>query len=160
MANTPAETIYVLNGPNLDSLGTSAPEANGHADFADVERLCAATAGQFGLKTDCRQSSRESQLIDFIHEADANKAAGIVINAGGYSRASIALQDALARLKIPAIELQVGDIHARESFRHQSFTAKSAIATLTGFGIDGYRLAINGLAARIVAAKIGVTAKA
>jgi 3-dehydroquinate dehydratase-2 len=155
MANTSAETIYVLNGPNLDSLGTSEPEATGHAEFADVERLCADAAGHFGLKTDCRQSSRESELIDFIHEADANKAAGIVISAGGYSHTSIALQNALARLKIPAIEVHVSNIHARKNFRHQSFTAKSAIATLTGFGIDGYRLAINGLAARI-----GVTAKA
>jgi 3-dehydroquinate dehydratase II len=155
MANAPAETIYVLNGPNLDSLGTSEPEANGHAEFADVERLCADTAGHFGLKTDYRQSSRESELIDFIHEADANMAAGIVINAGGYSHTSIALQHALAGLKIPAVEVHVSNIHAGANFRHQSFTAKSAIATLTGFGIDGYRLAINGLAARI-----GVTAKA
>jgi 3-dehydroquinate dehydratase II len=155
MANTPAETIYVLNGPNLDSLGTSRPGTNSHADIADVEQLCADVTGRFGLKADCRRSSRESELIDFIREADANEAAGIVLNAGGYSHTSNALQEALARLKIPAIELQVSNIHARENFRHQSFTAKSAIATLTGFGIDGYRLAINGLAARI-----GVTAKA
>jgi 3-dehydroquinate dehydratase-2 len=155
MANTPAETIYVLNGPNLDSFGTSEPETNGHADVADVEKLCSDTAGHFGLKTDCRQSSRESELIDFIREADANKAAGIVINAGRYSHTSIALQDALARLKIPAVEVHVSNTHAGANFRHQFFTAKSAIATLTGFGIDGYRLAINGLAARI-----GVTAKA
>ncbi len=156
MANIPAETIYVLNGPDLNSLGTtSGPEADRHIDVADVERLCADTAGHFGLKTDCRRSSRESELIDLIREADANNAAGIVINAGGYSHTSIALQDALASLKIPAVEVSIGNLHARRNFRHQSFTARSAIATLAGFGIDGYRLAINGLIARI-----GVTAKA
>jgi 3-dehydroquinate dehydratase II len=161
MANTSAETIYVLNSPNLDSLGTaSEPEVDGHADVADVERLCADTAGHFGLKTDCRRSSRESELIDLIREADANKAAGIVVNAGRYSHTSIALQDALARLKIPAVEVHIGNLHAHQSFRHQSFTARSAIATLTGFGIDGYRLAINGLVARNLATKVGVTAKA
>ena len=90
-----AETIYVLNGPNLNLLGTREPETYGHATLADVEKLCADTAAQFGLKADCRQSNREGELIDFIHEAHAKKAAGIVINAGGYSHTSIALHDAL-----------------------------------------------------------------
>ncbi len=159
MANTPAETIYVLNGPNLDSPGIVGPQAHGHAGFAEIERLCSDTAGHFGLKTDCRHSSRESELIDFIREADANKAAGIVLNAGG-SHTSIELQHALARSRTPAVEVRVSNRHAGENFRHQPFTATSALATLTGFGIDGYRLAINGLAARILAEKIGVTAKA
>jgi 3-dehydroquinate dehydratase-2 len=155
MAKSLAETIYVLNGPNLNLLGTREPETYGHAKLADVELLCAETAAQFGLNADCRQSNHEGELIDFIHDAHANKAAGIVINAGGYSHTSIALHDALMAVKIPAVEVHISNIYARESFRHHSFTAKAAFATLCGFGIDGYRLAITGLAA-----KIGAKAKA
>jgi len=150
-----AKTIYVLNGPNLNLLGTREPETYGHASLADVEKLCRATAERFGLAADCRQSNREGELIDFVHEAHANKAAGIVINAGGYSHTSIALHDALVAVKIPAVEVHISNIYARESFRHRSLTAKAAFATLCGFGIDGYRLAINGLAAKIGAKEIG-----
>ena len=155
-----AKTIYVLNGPNLNLLGSREPETYGHASLADVEKLCAAAAAQFGLAADCRQSNREGELIDFVHEAHAKKAAGIVINAGGYSHTSIALRDALVAVKIPAVEVHVSNIYARESFRHHSFTASAAFATLCGFGIDGYRLAINGLAAKIGAKDLGVKAKA
>ena len=155
MAKTVSETIYILNGPNLNLLGTREPEIYGHAALADVERICAQTSAKFGLKADCRQSNREGELIDFIHEAHAKKAAGIVINSGGYSHTSIALHDALVAVKIPTVEVHISNIHARESFRHLSFTARAAFATLAGFGIDGYRLAIIGLAA-----KIGAQAKA
>jgi 3-dehydroquinate dehydratase-2 len=159
MAKTPdktaEQTIYVLNGPNLNLLGTREPQTYGHARLADVEKLCMETAAQFGLKADCRQSNREGELIDFIHEAHARQAAGIVINAGAYSHTSIALHDALKAVKVPAVEVHISNIHARESFRHHSFTAIAAFAVLAGFGIDGYRLAINGLAA-----KIGAKAKA
>ncbi len=144
-----AKTIYVLNGPNLNMLGIREPDTYGHATLADVEQLCAETAQIFGLVADCRQSNREGELIDFIHEAHARNAAGIVINAGGYSHTSIALHDALVAVKIPAVEVHISNIHAREDFRHHSFTAKAAFASLSGFGIDGYRLAINGLAAKI-----------
>lgn len=153
--DTAEETIYVLNGPNLNLLGTREPQTYGHATLADVEKLCADTAAQFGLKADCRQSNHEGELVDFIQEAHARKAAGIVINAGAYSHTSIALHDALKAVSVPAIEVHISNIHARESFRHHSFTAMAASAILAGFGIDGYRLAINGLAA-----KIGVKAKA
>lgn len=154
MAQASAATIYVLNGPNLNMLGIREPEKYGHASLADVEKLCAETAAQFGLKADCRQSNREGELIDFIHEAHAKKAAGIVINAGGYSHTSIALHDALVAVKIPTVEVHISNIHAGESFRHHSYTAMAAFASLCGFGIDGYRLAINGLAA-----KLGANAK-
>ena len=147
MAKT--ETIYVLNGPNINLLGTREPQTYGHANLADVETLCADTCAKLGLKADCRQSNREGELIDFIHEAHAKKAIGIVINAGGYSHTSIALHDALVAVQIPTVEVHISNIHARESFRHHSFTAKAAFATLAGFGIDGYRLAINGLAAKL-----------
>jgi len=149
MAQASAATIYVLNGPNLNMLGTREPETYGHASLADVEKLCVETAAQFGLKADCRQSNREGELIDFIHEAHAKKVAGIIINAGGYSHTSIALHDALVAVKIPTVEVHISNIHARESFRHHSYTAMAAFASLCGFGIDGYRLAINGLAAKL-----------
>ncbi len=142
-AQASAATIYVLNGPNLNMLGTREPETYGHASLADVEKLCVETAAQFGLKADCRQSNREGELIDFIHEAHAKKVAGIIINAGGYSHTSIALHDALVAVKIPTVEVHVSNIHARESFRHHSYTAMAAFASLCGFGIDGYRLAVS-----------------
>ena len=150
-----ARTVYVLNGPNLNLLGTREPETYGHARLVDVERLCSETAAHYGLEADCRQSNSEGELIDFIHEAQVKQAVGIVLNAGGYSHTSIALHDALTAVKIPTVEVHVTNIYAREDFRHHSFIAKAAFATLCGFAIDGYRLAISGLAA-----KIGATAKA
>src|SRR5580698_1869061 len=114
MANSLAETIYVLNGPNLNLLGTREPETYGHATLADVEKLCSETAAQFGLKADCRQSNREGELIDFIHEAHARKAAGIILNAGAYSHTSIALHDALVAVKIPADKVHINNYPLRQ----------------------------------------------
>ncbi|MET0676416.1 MAG: type II 3-dehydroquinate dehydratase [Bradyrhizobium sp.] len=149
-----AKTIYVLNGPNLNLLGIREPETYGHATLADVEKLCVDAAARFGLSADCRQSNREGELIDFIHEAREKGAVGIVINAGGYSHTSIALHDALVGVQIPAVEVHVSNVYARENFRHHSFTARAAFASLCGFGIEGYRLAISGLAAKIGAPAI------
>ena len=147
-----AKTIYVLNGPNLNLLGTREPDIYGHHTLADVEKLCRETAARFGLTAECRQTNREGELVDLIHEAGAKKAAGIVINAGAYSHTSIAIHDALIGVQIPAVEVHVSNVYARERFRHQSFIAKAAFATLSGFGIEGYALAITGLASRIGAA--------
>ncbi|NVN86098.1 MAG: type II 3-dehydroquinate dehydratase [Rhodopseudomonas sp.] len=155
MPNTTPKTVYVLNGPNLNLLGTREPEIYGRATLADVDRLCAETAERFGLIALCRQSNHEGELIDWIHDAHAGKAAGIVLNAGGYTHTSIALHDALVAVQIPTIEVHVSNVYARDSFRHHSFIAKAAFASLCGFGIDGYRLAIMGLVA-----KIGAVAKA
>jgi 3-dehydroquinate dehydratase-2 len=149
------QTIYVLNGPNLNLLGTREPEIYGHATLADVEQLCSETAASFGLTAVCRQSNHEGELIDWIHQARTEKAAGIVLNAGGYTHTSVALHDALVGVQIPTVEVHVSNVFARDSFRHHSFIAKAAFASLCGFGIDGYRLAILGLAT-----KIGATAKA
>src|SRR5260370_33244936 len=146
MPRTPAETIYVLKGTNLNLLGTRERETYGHAKLADVEKLCAKTAAQFGLKADCRQSNREGELIDFIHDAHANKAAGIIINAGGYSHTSIALHDALVAGEIPTVEGHISNIYAGEGFRHHSFTPKAAFARLFVFCIVGCPQSINGLA--------------
>ncbi len=144
-----AQTIYVLNGPNLNLLGTREPEIYGRATLADVEKLCAETAAGFGLVAVCRQSNHEGQLIDWIHQARSEKVAGLVINAGGYTHTSIALHDALVGVQIPTVEVHVSNVFTREDFRHHSFIAKAAFASLCGFGIDGYRLAITGLAARL-----------
>ena len=160
MAKSSDQMIYVLNGPNLNLLGTREPATYGHATLADVEKLCADSAAQFGLRADCRHSNREGELVDFVHEAHANKAAGIIINAGAYLATSIALHDALKAVQVPTVELHISNIHARESFRHHSFTAKAAFAVLCGFGIDGYRLAINGLAARIGASAVSAGSRA
>jgi 3-dehydroquinate dehydratase II len=153
MAKASAETIYVLNGPNLNLLGIREPEKYGKFTLADVEKLCVETAAQYGLKADCRQSNREGELVDIIHEAHAKKAAGIILNAAAYSHTSIALHDAIKGVNIPTVEVHITNIHAREGFRHHSFTAMAAFASLTGFGIEGYRLAISGLAAKIGAKK-------
>jgi 3-dehydroquinate dehydratase-2 len=160
MAKTPDQTIYVLNGPNLNLLGTREPETYGHATLADVEKLCAETAAQYGLVAACKQSNHEGVLVDLIHEARTRQAAGIIINAGAYSHTSIALHDALLAVKIPTVEVHISNIYTRESFRHHSFTAKAAFASLCGFGIEGYRLAIAGLAAKIGAKLIGDKAQA
>jgi 3-dehydroquinate dehydratase-2 len=144
-----AQTIYVLNGPNLNLLGTREPETYGHATLQDAERLCRERAKSQGLKVEFRQSNHEGELIDWIHEAGAKKAAGILINPGGLTHTSISIRDAIAAVKIPVIEVHISNIFARESFRHVSHVAPVAKASLCGFGITGYALAIDGLAAMI-----------
>src|SRR6201990_1785139 len=115
------KTFYVLNGPNLTPLGTREPETYGHHTLADVEKLCHDTAARFDMTADCRQSNREGELIDCIHEAGASKAAGIIINAGGYSHTSIALHDALIAVKGPGFEVPLSNLYSRGPFRHHSF---------------------------------------
>ena len=139
-------TIYVINGPNLNLLGTREPEIYGRATLADIEKLCAETAKRHGYTIEFRQSNREGELVDWIQEAGKNKAAGIVINPAGYS-SSIAILDAILGVKLPTIEIHISNIHARESFRHNSYISKAARAVICGFGAEGYALAIEGLAA-------------
>jgi len=143
------KTIYVLNGPNLNLLGTREPDIYGHHTLADVEALCRETAARFGLEAVCHQTNREGEIVDLIHEAAKKQAAGLIINGGGYSHTSVAIHDAIVGVQIPTVEVHVSNVYARERFRHQSFIAKATFATLCGFGIEGYRLAILGLAARI-----------
>jgi len=138
--------IYVLNGPNMNLLGTREPDKYGRATLADVEKLCAETAKRFGLELVFRQSNIEGELINWIHEAHAKKAAGIVINPAGYTSTSIAILDALLAVSLPVIEIHITNIHARESFRQNSYISKAAKAVIAGFGIDGYALASIGLA--------------
>lgn len=144
-----AKTVYVLNGPNLNLLGTREPETYGRATLADVERLCREAARRHAFDVDFRQSNHEGQLIDWIHEAGAAKAAGIVLNAGGYTHSSISLRDAVSAVTTPVVEVHISNIFARDEFRHYSHIAPVAKASLCGFGIGGYALAIDGLAALI-----------
>jgi len=150
-------TIYVLNGPNMNLLGTREPEKYGRATLADVEKLCAETAKRFGLGIVFRQSNREGELVDWIQEAHAKNAAAIIINPAGYTTTSIAIMDALlaVNVKLPVIEVHVTNIHARESFRQNSYISKAAKAVIAGFGIDGYALAITGLAGLLGAKQKG-----
>jgi 3-dehydroquinate dehydratase II len=144
-----AKTVYVLNGPNLNLLGSREPEIYGHATLADVEKLCRAAAKQHDLAVEFRQSNHEGEIIDWIQEARAAKAAGLVINPAGYGHTSVAILDALAALAVPVIEVHISNIHGRESFRRRTYVSQVARAVLCGFGIHGYALAIEGLAALI-----------
>jgi 3-dehydroquinate dehydratase II len=150
-----AKTIYVLNGPNMNLLGTREPDKYGHATLADVEKLCVATAKPLGFDIVFRQSNREGELVDWIQEAHAKNAAGILLNAAGYTTTSIAIMDALLAVKLPVIEVHITNIHARESFRQNSYVSKAAKAVIAGFGIDGYALAITGLAGMLGAKQKG-----
>jgi len=141
----------VLNGPNLNLLGTREPSVYGADTLADVEKLCAAACAQHGYALDFRQSNHEGQLIDWIHEAGrdfaAGALAGVVFNAGAYTHTSIALHDAIKGAAVPVIELHISNVHAREPFRHHSWLSPVARAVMAGFGVKGYPLAIAGLAA-------------
>src|SRR5436305_7609594 len=144
-----AGTIYVLNGPNLNSLGSREPEKYGNSTLKDVEQLCRKMASNYGFELDFRQTNREGELVDWFHDAKAKKAAGIVINPAGYTTTSIAILDAILAVQIPTIEVHITNIHQREEFRHHSYVSKGAKAVICGFGVDGYALAIIGLAGLI-----------
>jgi 3-dehydroquinate dehydratase II len=145
------KTIYVLNGPNLNLLGTREPDKYGHTTLADVERLCREAAKRFGLGVEFRQSNHEGTLVDWIQEA-REKAVGIVLNPAGYTTTSVAILDAILAAGVPVVEVHITNIHAREEFRHHSYISKAARAVICGFGVTGYTLAISGLAAMVGAA--------
>jgi 3-dehydroquinate dehydratase II len=153
-----SNTIHVLNGPNLNLLGTREPELYGSATLADVEKLCRTTAQRFALAVEFRQSNHEGELVDWIQQARAENAAGLILNPAGYTTTSIAILDALYTLKAPVIEVHITNIHARESFRQHSYVSLAARAVVCGFGIEGYALAIAGLASLIGAKTVGAKA--
>jgi 3-dehydroquinate dehydratase II len=143
------QTIYILNGPNLNLLGMREPAKYGHSTLADVEKLCGATAERFGLDVVFRQSNSEGELVTWIQEAHTKKAAGLVLNPAGYTTTSISILDALLILQVPVIEIHITNIHQRESFRHNSYVSKAAKGVICGFGVDGYAMAITGVAGMI-----------
>jgi 3-dehydroquinate dehydratase-2 len=144
------KTVLVLNGPNLNLLGTREPQVYGSQSLEDVKALCQSACENHGFALDFRQSNHEGELVDWIHEAGkaqtAGKLAGVVLNAGAYTHTSVALHDAIKGTGIVLIELHISNVHAREAFRHHSFISPVAKAVMAGFGVKGYAMAIAGLA--------------
>ena len=143
------KTAFVLNGPNLNLLGSREPAVYGAQTLADVESLCQRACAANGLQLEFRQSNHEGELIDWIHEAGrlhaAGRLAGVVLNAGAYTHTSIALHDAIKGTGITLIELHISNVHAREAFRHHSWIAPVARAVMAGLGVNGYALALAAL---------------
>ena len=144
-------TILVLNGPNLNLLGTREPATYGSTTLADVEALCAAAGQKLGFAVECRQSNHEGVLIDALHEAGrgykAGSVAGVVFNAGAYTHSSVALHDAIRAIEVPVIEVHISNVHAREQFRRHSVVSPYALGVIAGLGLGGYDLALAHLAA-------------
>jgi 3-dehydroquinate dehydratase-2 len=142
--------ILVLNGPNLNLLGQREPGTYGAATLADVEAMCRETASRLGFDVDFRQSNHEGVLIDALQEAGrgvkAGEVLGVVFNPGGYTHTSVALHDAIKGAEVPVIETHISNVHAREAFRHHSYISPAAAGIVVGFGVDGYAVAIEGLA--------------
>ena len=137
--------VYVLNGPNLNLLGQRQPEIYGAETLDDVERDCAALAGELGLEIRFLQSNWEGQIVDWIHEARGT-AAGIAINPGAFTHTSVAILDALHAFEGPVIEVHVSNVHKRESFRHRSYVSLRADGIIVGCGTQGYELALRRIA--------------
>ena len=142
-------TIMILNGPNLNLLGTSEPEIYGSETLADIESRCHQRAQSLGLAVDFRQSNIEGQLVEWIHEA-RQSARGIIINAAAYTHTSVALLDALNTCEMPIIEVHLSNIHQRESFRHKSYIARAADGMICGLGSLGYELALEAVSKRLI----------
>ena len=139
------DTILVINGPNLDMLGTRQPEVYGHDTLADVEALCQQTAGDEGVEIDFRQSDSEAEIMKWIKEARGTTV-GILLNPAGFTSTSIAILDSLLIYDGPIIEVHISPLFRRDEFRHLSYVSKAATAKIEGFGIRGYELAIRKLA--------------
>ena len=137
-------SILILNGPNLNLLGTRQPDVYGHPTLADIEIACRAHCDARAATLAFAQSNSEGVLVDAIHGARATHD-GIILNAGAYTHTSIALMDAISAVALPVIELHLSNIHAREDFRHQSYIARVALGVICGFGASGYTLAIDAL---------------
>jgi 3-dehydroquinate dehydratase-2 len=142
-------SVLVLNGPNLNLLGTRKPEVYGRTTLADVEEMCRRAAEELDLDLDFRQSNWEGQIIDWIHEAGpavrSGESIGAVYNPGAHTHTSVAIRDAIEGVSLPVIECHVSNVHAREEFRHHSYISPVARGIVIGFGVLGYPLAIQGL---------------
>ena len=151
------QSILVVNGPNLNLLGTREPDVYGAATLADVEAKCREAARSAGITIEFTQSNHEGALIDAIHAAGRSHKAGnllgVVLNAGAYTHTSIALHDAIKATGVPVIEVHISNVHAREAFRHHSFISPVAAGIIVGLGIEGYVLAIDALVRRARSSK-------
>lgn len=137
-----AKPVYVLNGPNLNMLGTREPEIYGRLTLADIEAMAHARAGALGLEVSFRQTNSEAELIGWVQEAAA-AASAVVINAAGLTHTSVALHDALKAAGVPVVEVHLSNIHRREPFRHVSYVSSAASGVICGFGAQGYELALE-----------------
>lgn len=137
-------TIFVLNGPNLNLLGSREPEIYGRATLEDIRKAIEAGAAKAGQPLEFRQSNHEGVLVDWVQEA-GSKAKGLILNPGAYTHTSIALHDALKTLSIPKIELHLSNIHAREAFRRHSYVSPAVDAVICGLGAAGYLTALDAL---------------
>jgi 3-dehydroquinate dehydratase-2 len=135
----------ILNGPNLNLLGTRQPEVYGSTTLEDIHANCVKRAKEYGMEVDFRQSNLEGELVNWLHEAKTSHR-GVVINAGAYTHTSIALMDAISSIELPVVEVHLSNIHAREEFRHQSYISRVAIGQICGFGAVGYEMALEALA--------------
>lgn len=139
-----ADLVFILNGPNLNLLGTREPDIYGRTTLAEIQANCRKAAAASDFEIDFRQSNKEGDLVDWVQEAGSS-AKGIIINPGAYSHTSIAIRDALQGIGIPAIEVHISNIFARERFRRHSFISPVAAGVICGFGPDGYVLAVDAL---------------
>lgn len=140
--------IYVLNGPNLNLLGSREPEVYGMESLEDVRERCEQKAAKLGFAIEFRQSNHEGELVAWIQEA-RHKAAGLIVNAGAFTHTSIAMLDALLACPIPSVEVHLSNIFTREPFRHHSYISKAVKGVICGFGANSYELAIEALAGLI-----------
>lgn len=141
-----AGTVYVLNGPNLNLLGLREPEIYGSDTLDDIAARLEDRARALDLAIDMRQSNHEGHLIDWLHEAQAEGAVAVLLNAGAFTHTSIALHDAIRSIRTPVIEVHLSNPHAREAFRHTSFVGMAAKGSIAGFGAHSYELALEAAA--------------
>lgn len=144
MAEKPV--IYVLNGPNLNLLGTREPEIYGHDTLDDIAGRLEDQAQGLGVTVDLRQSNHEGHLVDWLHEAQAMGVKAVLLNAGAFTHTSIAIYDAIKSIKVPVIEVHLSNPHTREGFRHKSYVGQAAKGTIAGFGAFSYTLALDAAA--------------
>lgn len=141
-----SDIVYVLNGPNLNLLGTREPEIYGHDTLDDIAGALEDRARELGLTIDMRQSNHEGHLVDWLHEAQAHDARAVILNAAAFTHTSVAVHDAIKAIRTPVIEVHLSNPHLREEFRHVSFVGRAAKGTIAGFGALSYQLALEAAA--------------
>jgi 3-dehydroquinate dehydratase-2 len=143
-----SKTLFILNGPNLNRLGRREPEIYGHHTLDDVRAMCAARTDELGWQLEFRQTNFEGALVESVHEA-IDQADGLIINPAGLTFTSVPVMDALKMFSGPKIELHISNVHAREAVYHRSLMSPVVTAVMAGFGVDGYRLAVDWMARRL-----------